>query len=564
MRITILFILFSTCLFAQVGINTTDPKSLLDIRSSNENNPSFTDGLLVPKGVIFPSITPTINQDGMLFFLKNNTTTHTKGFYYWDGVIAQWISINNSTNNWALTGNSINNTHFIGTINDQNLQFRRNNSHAGAIFNTGITMGLGAGSNYNTSNQFNNTIYGNDAMNLILTSNNTAIGTRALKVNSTGYENTALGTDVLSKNTIGFRNTAVGIQAMGNAITANNSCSFGAYALYQTSGNDNVAFGNNTLFANTTGKNNSAVGNSALKVNTTGINNSGVGFQALLSNTTGYENNAFGTNSLQMNTVGWGNNAFGSDALNKNTIGSENTAIGAKALLENTTGVKNCAIGTQTLRNNTSGNHNLGIGMSSLLNNTTGDNNVAAGRDALLRNTTGSNNVAVGFNALSPSAASTGSNNIAIGANAQVPNANTNNQVRIGDTSITYAGIQVPWTTTSDIRYKKNIVTSPLGLDFVAKLNPVLYERNENNQTEFGFIAQEIQNLCQEFKIDNSGIYSTDSNGYLGIRYNDFIAILTKAIQEQQLQIEQQQIKIEKLIETVEKQNKIIDQLLRK
>jgi hypothetical protein len=75
------------------------------------------------------------------------------------------------------------------------------------------------------------------------------------------------------------------------------------------------------------------------------------------------------------------------------------------------------------------------------------------------------------------------------------------NQVRIGDTNITYAGIQVAWTITSDKRWKDAIVPSTLGLDFVKELRPVEYVRKGSGalKTEYGFIAQEVDAVLKHF-----------------------------------------------------------------
>ena len=78
-------------------------------------------------------------------------------------------------------------------------------------------------------------------------------------------------------------------------------------------------------------------------------------------------------------------------------------------------------------------------------------------------NTSGSNNVVIGRQAAT--SITTGSNNIIIGDNAD--QANGSNQIRLGNASITNAYIQVGWTTTSDKRWKENIQSTSLGLDFI-------------------------------------------------------------------------------------------------
>ncbi len=115
-----------------------------------------------------------------------------------------------------------------------------------------------------------------------------------------------------------------------------------------------------------------------------------------------------------------------------------------------------------------------------------------------------------------------------------MPNGTLSNQVRIGNTAVTYAGVQVAWTITSDRKWKSNIYNTNLGLNFISKLNPVYYTRNndENKKTEYGFIAQEVEEVLKESDVNNSGIITKDDNGNYEMRYNDLLAPMVKAIQE--------------------------------
>ena len=98
-KIYFLFLLFfsTSSLVAQVGINTTDPKAQLQIKSSNENSPAITDGLLIPKVNNFPASNPTIAQQGMLVYLKNASGSNQPGFYYWDFATLVWKPIAGAT-----------------------------------------------------------------------------------------------------------------------------------------------------------------------------------------------------------------------------------------------------------------------------------------------------------------------------------------------------------------------------------------------------------------------------------------------------------------------------------
>ena len=348
-------------------------------------------------------------------------------------------------------------------------------------------------------------------------------------IDGTNYIGTAASTNIdvafrrnnAAAGKIGATSTSFGVGALTSG-AGTNSTAFGNNALAVSTGSNNAAFGQNALAAcNTTAQWNTAVGTSALK----GINsnaaqsNTAIGFEAMtgvgnISNTTsiGYHalfqntannNTAIGYNSLQGNTVSTGNTAVGAYSLN-NAGGSSNTVLGFEAGF-NAVGSNNVCIGYQTGRN---------------ANNATG-NNTFIGHQA-------------GLN-------STGTNNIAIGYNSQVDVAANSNQIRLGDQSILLATTKVSWTTSSDKRWKNNILNTELGLNFIKSLRPVSYFRKDDpkKKTEYGFVAQEVETALLEAKDINNGIVNKDDNGMYGLRYNDFIAISVKAIQEQQLLIEQ-------------------------
>jgi len=115
-----------------------------------------------------------------------------------------------------------------------------------------------------------------------------------------------------------------------------------------TTGSLNTAIGNSALLTNTTGYGNTSVGYSALGYNTTGFFNAAIGVNALLSNTTGTYNNALGTASLYNNTTGSNNTAVGQVAGTNNTTGSNNTYIGFGSGGGITTGSNNTIIGQFT------------------------------------------------------------------------------------------------------------------------------------------------------------------------------------------------------------------------
>jgi trimeric autotransporter adhesin len=395
-----------------------------------------------------------------------------------------------------------------------------------------------------------NTFLGMNAGNFTMSgsgieaSYNTGIGVNTLFSLTNGNSNVAMGVNSLYYNSSGTNNTGIGNSSLFNNSTGNYNTAIGSSSLISnTTGFSNSALGFRSLYSNTTGIWNTAVGDSALYRNTIGSYNTASGYQSLLTNTSGYLNTALGYQSLLSNTTGHENTAVGSQSLFANTTGFNNTALGTQSLLSNTTGQENTAVGSQSLQLNTTGNSNTALGNQSLYKNTTGHENTAVGYYSLYFNTTGFLNTALGEQSLTSN--TTGYNNTAIGYNAQVPDGTSNNQVRIGNTFVTYAGVQVAWTITSDRRWKSDIQNSNLGLGFISKLNPVSYYRtnDENKKTEYGFIAQEVEEVLKESGIDNSGMLTITDEGMYELRYNDLLAPMVKAIQE--LKAEKDELKTE-------------------
>ena len=282
---------FGLISFAQVGINTTTPNAQLDIRATSATAPSNTDGLLIPKVNIFPATNPTAAQQGMLVYLTTTSGTNTPGFYYWNNPTTSWVGIGGSAigNNWALAGNTVNAaTDFMGSTNDADVIFKRNNIRAGRL---GV---------------------------------NTSFGVNALNPVNTGIENTALGVSSLQKNTTGFQNTGFGTYSLQNNTTGIYNAALGAYALR----------------ANTTGTRNSASGIGAMEKNTTGSSNTANGLEALFNNTVGDFNTASGQNSLRSNTTGSSNTALGNNAFSTGAAYQNSTALGANTVITNSNQVR--------------------------------------------------------------------------------------------------------------------------------------------------------------------------------------------------------------------------------
>ena len=179
-----------------------------------------------------------------------------------------------------------------------------------------------------------------------------ALGTSALKSNTTGSDNIAVGTSALKSNTTGSGNTAIG----ENTLYSN------------TRGDDNIAIGRNALYQNDTGDGNIAIGYQAMYYqNDINTGNTAVGYQAMV-----------GTNSAS----NYHNTAIGYRALNRAGNSTEsagqNTAVGSGALENNVTGYGNTAIGSDALNTGRQGDYNTGLGYYACAN-VTGSNKTCIG-----------------------------------------------------------------------------------------------------------------------------------------------------------------------------------------
>ncbi len=137
-----------------IGINGTGANAhasaLLDIDDAGTN----TKGILIPRisltaiNVATPVTSPATS---LLVYNTVSASTGTNavspGYYYWDGV--KWVRFaynasGNSANDWNTLGNLGTNssTHFLGTVDNQDLVFRANNSEIMRVLANG-RVGIG-------------------------------------------------------------------------------------------------------------------------------------------------------------------------------------------------------------------------------------------------------------------------------------------------------------------------------------------------------------------------------------------------------------------------------------
>ena len=404
---------------------------------------------------------------------------------------AAWNNVN--TIAWGLNGNGAASFHFMGTTNDADVKFKRNNVVAGELAVNNTAFGVGTLSNTTPApldqgidnvaigyRALTDNWYGNDCV---------AVGKDALRMNNFYDDNTAVGSGAMYNNDAP-NNTAVGREALYNNIYSSGMTAIGHRSMYYQAypstgpiwGVYHTAIGYESLMGSpvlseNSGFGNTAVGYNAARNTSAGSYNVAMGQGALSGNTTGNRNVALGHGAAGWNVAGSGTVAIGDSALgftNNTTTAftSYNTAIGYWALrgsftAANNTGTLNTGVGGQALVLNTSGLQNSGFGVNALYSNSTGSYNTGIGLGTLFTNSTGSGNVAVGINA---GYSETGSNKL------YIDNSGTTAPLIYGDFSTDLL------RANGNLRIKS---TSAAGTEMQIK-NSNLFNHNDDNNLNFG------------------------------------------------------------------------------
>lgn len=152
--------------------------------------------------------------------------------------------------------------------------------------------------------------------------------------------------------------------------------------------------------------------------------------------------------------------------------------------------------------------------------------------------------------------------------------------VPLYDNSLTLGSTTYRWRTvyavngtiqTSDGRDKTNVLPLNYGIKDLMKLNPVSYNwkeekylgyviPEEKKELKLGLIAQEVQKIIPEVVYDSTWLpksekerqtYIKVANDYLGINYEELLAVLVKAKQDQQLELEKIQVETNDLLNQI-------------
>ena len=402
----------------------------------------------------------------------------------------------------------------------------------------GLAMGRAAMENH-TSGNFNVALGNYSTQKHESGANNVSVGAYTLNQNVTGAGNTAIGTGAMRLDTSGGSNVSVGAYSLYNGKNLDNNVAIGYYAGHNASGDGNVFIGHDAGM-NSSGSNMLYIDNS----NT----NSPLIYGDFSANELTINGIINGTSTMDIATTATiGNLNTGSQSTDQGS--SSHSGKG----FTTTPWVYTNAIEAQGERGSSSTLITLGAdgtyGVADEIHMVTnGNSHLTIASDGK-----------VGLDKESPEA------DLHIRQSQQTIT-NGKGGIRLEESGSTtdwwriyHSGIYLSfnksgdrvayinstgsYVTTSDSRFKKNVVNMTPVLDRVKQLRPVSYHYNQQKNSEnkvLGFIAQEVQPLFPELVVESE-------DGSLGMTYSHLGVVAIEAIQEQQQIIDQQQTQIDAL-----------------
>ena len=488
--------------------------------------------------------------------LKNNSTAGS------NVAIGSAAMTSNTTgsNNTAVGQNAMG-TNLVGVQNSAFGFLSLFNNKGG--FNTGL--GVAAGSSITTGN--NNTAVGYSALSSttftsITGNNNVGVGVQALSNMTTGSNNVAVGGQSGFSLSTGSSNTAVGINSGTNLTGGSSNILLGSFSgAGITSGSNNIAVGfNNMSGTAVTGTDNVSIGNNVMGSLTTGTRNVNIGSTAA-NVTTGNQNTTIGYGANVPN--GAGNNQLSiSNSIYGLGMGTGTPTIGINIATPNTAYVLDVNGKTHTndgIVINSAGQPQMSIttttaaivsvpanAIGNVYYEITGAENHVFGGNVVCDNT--------GYTLGLPTVpwANVYATNVNVGGTILYGALNGGHIVPAANNTYDLGNATFRWRTiysnnvlnVSDARLKTNITDAGYGLSSVMKMRPVTYnwKTDPNTNHMVGFLAQDIEKIVPE------AVYvpKTKDENY-AINYIALIPVLTKAIQEQQAEINALKARLEKL-----------------
>ena len=252
------------------------------------------------------------------------------------------------------------------------------------------------------------------------------------------------------------------------------------------------------------------------------------------------------TNATYNTGIGW-------KSLSALTTGDHNTGVGPYTLYTLNTGSSNTALGHGSMTYVQDGSYNTSVGTLAGSLIVSGSHNTCTGYQAGDTITSGTHNVYIGYNA--DASANSVTNEIVINAGNGALVGGGTETTRIGQSTdyiVNDFGENATWTHSSDVRIKKNIENSDLGLSFINALRPVRFKKkapseypvefesyDENKTTRnkpdfinYGFIAQEVKEAMDSAGHSEFPVWSENRDGMQSLGETELITPLVKAIQE--------------------------------
>jgi hypothetical protein len=393
---------------------------------------------------------------------------------------------------------------------------------------------------------------------------NDAFGYQTLYNNTIGFQNSAFGTRALFSNTIGENNLGLGMQTLHNNTTGSRNIGIGLNALYQLDGaNDNMAIGWAAMQFATSGVHNIGIGNNVLGNFLSGSGNTVLGYQTGGGIQAGDYNTIIGANvsgldaDLSNNIIiadGQGNQRI--RVLDNGYVGINTTSpqaslhvfsSGIGALIQSTPGnpaniyfQPGSAFGDSSINFNNGAGGGVGQIAYNLSTEDFTFQSYYGGIDMIFELAQTTDTFVFRQGDTNTSTVITGSGRVGIGTATpgyRLDVVTSSDAVVASftdsDATCTVDPSDGDFSCTSDRNLKTNISVMGSTLDQVKQLSPVTYNWNSdpNGELNYGFIAQDVEALFPR-------LVRTGANGYKTLSQIGLIPFLTKAIQEQQSQID--------------------------
>ncbi len=443
---------------------------------------------------------------------------------------------NTTTSAWGLLGNSGTNatTNFLGTTDNVDLVFRRNNTLSGRI---GLT----------------NTFFGNSSGLVNTGDYNTFIGERAGFANATGDHNTFIGRLAGANGTFGNDNSYLGYAA-GLNNTGNSNLILGAFASQNTTGNFNVFVGNQSGGNNTTGARNTLLGYNTDLGATNLTNATAIGNLAQVNT----------SNSLVLGSI---NGVNGSLVSTNVGIGTTSPATRLEIVDENNVTSSTGRGNLHVMSNNPQA---IDIGGSITLG---GYNDDAASAVRIFgsiegRKTNSTTAVSSGYLSFKTNNGGVLTERLRITNTGDVGIGTTlpGGQLELSLNEGRKPGTNT-WTIVSDRRLKTINGSYTKGLNEILQLNPIRFNYKNNGErtfekevldTEFaGFIAQEVQPLFPD-------AVGTDADGFLNFNIHPILIASVNAIKELNAKNTRLQTESEALKSELNEQKAVLESVLQR